>query len=283
MREINNSKSIYVNSSSLRPFKSIYDNSKSPSRLMTDFARMQEETKKINSTYGDYSAWEQNKAISGMREGQLGDFVNRMSQNDSVATANQQRFSADYKKYGDRLDQYLGQPAPTMQTDNRFEAGLTASEGRVNALLDNPDSINESAAYKWRLQQGLDALNRQLGAKGLLNSGNRLTATTDYAQGAASQEYGDQFKRLNDLLGNYSSNYISDKNANTQQYAAESNAWNQRGNLLGDIYGKASSNVNQNQEISSSDRLGWGNLWEKQAPAPVQYYSIPGASGMRWG
>ena len=252
--------------------RSIYENfSRQPApQLPADWAQMLQETGKTNASYNDYSAWKQNKANVLMREGQLSDFVDRMSQNDPVATANQKRFGADYSKYGGMLDEYLGQAAPTMRTDNRFEAGLAANEGRINSLLDNPDSINQSAAYKWRLSQGLDALNRQLGARGLLNSGNRLMATTDYAQGAASQEYGDQFKRLNDLLGNYSSSYIGDKNANTSQYTAESNAWNQRGNLLGDIYGKAAMNVNQNQEVSSNDRLGWGNLWEKQAPVPKQ-------------
>jgi hypothetical protein len=116
---------------------------------------------------------------------------------------------------------------PALDTSNRFEPGLTNYENRITSLLDNPDSISQSAAYKFRLGQGQEALQRQLAAKGMLNSGNRLTAITDYAQGQASQEYGDQFKRLNDLLGNYSQGYVGDKNANTSKFSAQATAWNQ--------------------------------------------------------
>lgn len=72
---------------------------------------------------------------------------------------------------------------------------------RLNALLDNPDSINESAAYKFRFDQGQKALERSAAARGSLNSGNTLAALSTYGQGQAAQEYGDQFKRLSDLYG----------------------------------------------------------------------------------
>jgi hypothetical protein len=56
-------------------------------------------------------------------------------------------------------------------------------------LLDNPDSVQQSAAYKFRVGQGQEALQRSLGAKGLLNSGNRLMELTKYGQDMGSQEY----------------------------------------------------------------------------------------------
>ena len=115
---------------------------------------------------------------------------------------------------------------PTYNAGNRFESALTDSGNRVNALLDNPDSIQQSAAYKFRLGQGMEALQRSLGAKGLLNSGNRLTAMNDYAQGEASQEYGNQFNRLASLYGQNAQGYIGDKNANTAQFSAQSGAYN---------------------------------------------------------
>ena len=40
---------------------------------------------------------------------------------------------------------------PTMPQDNRFSAGLSDAESRLRALLENPDSINQSAAYKFRV------------------------------------------------------------------------------------------------------------------------------------
>ena len=77
---------------------------------------------------------------------------------------------------------------PAVSQDNRFAAGLTDAESRLRALLDNPDSVQQSAAYKFRVGQGQEALQRSLGAKGLLNSGNRLMELTKYGQDMGSQE-----------------------------------------------------------------------------------------------
>jgi hypothetical protein len=115
---------------------------------------------------------------------------------------------------------------PAVNDTNRFEAGLTDAETRLRSLLDNPDSINQSAAYKFRVGQGQEALQRSLGAKGMLNSGNRLMELTKYGQDMGSQEYDNQFGRLGNLLTNYSGSWIGDKNANTSRYAAQANAWN---------------------------------------------------------
>lgn len=119
-----------------------------------------------------------------------------------------------------------GSGAPTVNTSNRFETGLSDTEQRLRALLDNPDSINQSAAYKFRVGQGQEALQRSLGAKGLLNSGNRLMELVKYGQDMGSQEYDAQAGRLGSLLGNYSTGYVGDKNANTNLFGAQANAWN---------------------------------------------------------
>ena len=115
---------------------------------------------------------------------------------------------------------------PAVSQDNRFAAGLTDAESRLRALLDNPDSVQQSAAYKFRVGQGQEALQRSLGAKGLLNSGNRLMELTRYGQDMGSQEYDAQAGRLSGLLGTYGQGYVSDKNANTSRFSAEAGAWN---------------------------------------------------------
>lgn len=51
-------------------------------------------------------------------------------------------------------------------------------------------------SYQFRLSQGMQGTERSLAARGLLNSGNALAELTNYAQGAASQEYQNQFSRL---------------------------------------------------------------------------------------
>lgn len=137
--------------------------------------------------------------------------------------------------------------APTVSTDNRFATGLSDAESRLRALLDNPGSIQQSAAYKFRVGQGQEALQRSLGAKGLLNSGNRLMELIKYGQDMGSQEYDAQYGRLGSLLGSYSQGYIGDKNANTNLFGAQSTAWNQ-----------AQANNDRN-------RLGYAQLaWDKQ-------------------
>ena len=138
---------------------------------------------------------------------------------------------------------------PALDTSNRFESGLSDAETRLRSLLDNPDSVQQSAAYKFRVGQGQEALQRSLGAKGLLNSGNRLMELTKYGQDMGSQEYDNQFGRIKDLVGGYSGSWIGDKNANTAKFAAQSGAWN-----------TAQANADRN-------RLGLANLaWDMSKP-----------------
>lgn len=150
-----------------------------------------------------------------------------------------------------------------MNTSNRFEAGLGDAETRLRALLDNPDSVQQSAAYKFRVGQGQEALQRQMGAKGLLNSGNRLTELTKYGQDMGSQEYENQAKRLSDLVGGYSGSWIGDKNANTGAFAAQSGAWN-----------TAQKNMDTN-------KLGYANIWAEMNRNPQDKVLSRGTS--TWG
>lgn len=132
----------------------------------------------------------------------------------------------------------------SINQSNRFEAGLSANEQRLNALLTDPNAVKNTAAYNFRLKQGEDALQRQLGAKGLLNSGNRLMELTKYGQDMATQEYDNQFGRLRDLVGMYSGNWVGDKNANTGQFSAQASAWNQ-------------ANATAQRDAEARARLAW--------------------------
>lgn len=99
---------------------------------------------------------------------------------------------------------------------NRFDPMLSDAEGRLKKLLDDPNSIQQSAGYQFRVNQGQEALQRSLGAKGMLASGNRLMDLTKYGQDMASQEYDNQFGRLKDLLGTGTTGYIGDRSASNQ-------------------------------------------------------------------
>ena len=157
---------------------------------------------------------------------------------------------------------------PTVDTGNRFEAGLSDTESRLRALLDDPDSIKQSAAYKFRVGQGQEALQRSMGAKGMLNSGNRLMELTKYGQDMGAQEYGAQSDRLSGLLGTYGQGYVGDKNANTARFSANANAWNtaqgnadanryRMGSLAWDMTKPQSGGGNASRSVAASS---WGNL-----------------------
>ena len=95
----------------------------------------------------------------------------------------------------DNLDQFAGGTDPS----NMFRDKLTQmSTGQFSP--DDP-------SYQWRLQQGQQTVERSLGARGLLNSGNAAIELQQYGQGAASQEYGAQFSRMLQGLSGVESQY----------------------------------------------------------------------------
>lgn len=55
----------------------------------------------------------------------------------------------------------------------------------------------EDPGYQFRLNQGQEALQRSLGARGMLNSGNRLMELTKYGQDMGTQEYQNAYNRYN--------------------------------------------------------------------------------------
>jgi len=59
----------------------------------------------------------------------------------------------------------------------------------------SPDQIESNPSYQFRLQQGLKALDRANAARGFRGSGNRLIDLVNYAQGLASTEYENEFRR----------------------------------------------------------------------------------------
>ena len=103
------------------------------------------------------------------------------------------------RDYLSQIQQYLGispqgAGAGSQQYDNPYEQ-------RLLQLMNSPDSIADTNAYKFRFNQGQQALERSAASRGMLNSGNTLAALSNYGQGAASQEYGDEFNRLSAAVG----------------------------------------------------------------------------------
>lgn len=62
-------------------------------------------------------------------------------------------------------------------------------------------SFQESPGYRFAFDEGVRAVDSAAAARGMLNSGARLRALTQYGQGVANQEYGNWFNRLQGLAG----------------------------------------------------------------------------------
>lgn len=115
--------------------------------------------------------------------------------------------------YLDQIKQYFSNQSSNLASAQRYlqELGASAEAGRggytnpyedrLVKLINNPDSISDTNAYRFRFNQGQQALERSAASKGMLNSGNTLAALADYGQGAASQEYGNEFNRLSAAAG----------------------------------------------------------------------------------
>ena len=73
--------------------------------------------------------------------------------------------------------------------------------GQLNDLYKSPQSITTLPGYQFRLNQGLDSINRNAAAKGYLGSGNRLMELMRYGQDYGSQEFDNEITRLMTLSG----------------------------------------------------------------------------------
>jgi hypothetical protein len=72
--------------------------------------------------------------------------------------------------------------------------------GLLRQLVGGNLDITQDPSYRFRLNQGLDAVQNRFAASGSPFSGAAARALNDYAQQAASQEYGARYGRLSDLL-----------------------------------------------------------------------------------
>lgn len=63
------------------------------------------------------------------------------------------------------------------------------------------NSFTTTPGYQFRMDQGIQALDRSAAARGRLNSGGQQQALMRFGQGVASEEYGNQFNRLASLAG----------------------------------------------------------------------------------
>lgn len=125
-----------------------------------------------------------------------------------------------------------------------FYAQRPQYQAMLKGLMTDPNSIQETPSYRFRFDQGQNALERSLSAKGYLGSGNLMHDLQNYGQGMASQEYENQFGRLSQLsgagFGPGSAGSIYQQGAN-QSIAQNQQTWGNLG-TVGRVVGDMATN-----------------------------------------
>jgi hypothetical protein len=104
------------------------------------------------------------------------------------ALGHSQQAADIYRPYAD-----VGQQSLT-QLSNLY--GLNGQEAAQTAM----QGFETSPGYQFRLDQGVQALDRSAAASGSLYSGRQGKALTEYGQGVGSQEYGNYISGLSGLM-----------------------------------------------------------------------------------
>lgn len=165
-------------------------------------------------------------------------------------------------------EQFQQNIAPYLQFGQQGIAGL-------QGLLADPDSIQDSAAYQFRLDQGLKLGDRSAAARGGLLSGGHSADLMKYGQGLASQEYGDQWNRLMNIAG-------MGQNAAVGAGSAAQNT----ANAIGNLYGQQGANAG-NAAIAGAN--AYGGALQGLAGIVGQYmgnrsaYQQPATQTQYWG
>jgi hypothetical protein len=132
-------------------------------------------------------------AIAGAAIGVVGNYLgNKGNERGADAAAGAQYAAIEEQRR--QYDQTRQDMAPWLAAGREGLGGL-------QQLLANPDSIQNSTAYQWRLGQGTQALDRSAAARGGLFNGGHSADLIRFGQGEASQEFGNQWNRLAGLAG----------------------------------------------------------------------------------
>jgi hypothetical protein len=164
-----------------------------------------------------------------------------------------------------QIQQYLnpqsiaaGGAASGTQTANPYEQ-------RLQQLVNDPNSISDSNAYKFRFNQGQQALERSAAAKGMLGSGNTLAALAQYGQGMASDEYGAEVGRLGALSGQRDTYNLGLKGLANSEYGMRAGADQNRGALALSALSTANDQRLRANQLASNTATSTGlvrpNIW----------------------
>lgn len=122
-------------------------------------------------------------------------------------------------------------------------------------------AFQASPGYQFQLDQGLNAVNSQAGAQGMLGSGGRLKALTQYGQGLANQDYGNWFNRQTQQY-NMANGQYTDYANRLAALAGVGQTANAQSAASGANYANQSSDIwQQRGQAAASGTVGSANAW----------------------
>jgi hypothetical protein len=194
-------------------------------------------------------------ALGSLVGGALG-LVGGEKQSDAVAKA-QQAAIAEQRA---AREQVRGDLAPWRTTGENalLNVGNLSGVNGADAAQQAMGGFTSSPGYQFQLHEGLNAIDAGASARGMLASGQTQKAEMQYAQGLASQDFGNYYNRLLGLAQ-------GGQNAAASQGAATQNAANNisqtqasGATAQADIYG------NMSQGISNAANGGLNNYYYQQ-------------------
>jgi len=136
-------------------------------------------------------------------------------------------------------------------------AGLNGSTALTSALQQDP-------GYQFRMDQGVNALDRSAAARGMLQSGAQSKALLNYGQGLASSELNNAFQRVGAVQGNAQ-----------QASGALASLYQNQGTTLSNL---SSRQASQNQALSQNTSNALGQYTMNAGNAQAGAYNNMGSS-----
>jgi hypothetical protein len=157
------------------------------------------------------------------------------------------------------------------------QSGDTYGDWRVDQNNREADAANAlgrfrtSPGYQFRLQEGINALDRSAAAKGMLFSGAQAKGISDYGQNTASDEFGNYTNALRGLQGQGAQSLSAASGQGASVVGQGINAFNQGEMARASSYSNAAnalangimSGVNSGMSLGA---LGYGMGWFDKAP-----------------
>lgn len=136
-------------------------------------------------------------------------------------------------------------------------------EGQLESLIKDPSSVSKLPGYQFQMDQGTQAVAKQMAATGYGGSGNEAIALQKFGQGTASSFYGQQASLLAQLAGlapssasSFGANANSGAAGASASSASAAGQWNNTFQNLGAITGLMGGNYGANTGIPDLTAAG---------------------------